>query len=50
MTRHLKRDLGMEPATPDISLFYLRRGEKLLKMSGIYVDECIHAGSSAFLR
>lgn len=49
MTRHLKEDLEMTQACLDISLFFKRVQGKLTGLSGMYVDDGIHAGNAKFL-
>lgn len=50
MKRHLKHDLRIEKAALDINIFYLRRNEKIIEMSSMYVDDGIHAGLNEFLK
>lgn len=49
MTNHLKEDLGMVQTALDISLFFKKIGERLVGISGTYVDDGIHAGTEEFL-
>ena len=50
MTNHLKKDLNMSQASLDISIFFKMIRGKLTGMSGMYVDDGIHAGNDEFLK
>ena len=50
MTNHLKNDLGMSQTSLDISLFFKMIRGKLAGMSGMYVDDGIHAGNDEFFK
>ena len=50
MTNHLKKDLNMSQASLYISFFFKMIRGKLAGMSGMYVDDGIHAGNDEFLK
>ena len=50
VTNYLKNDLKMSQTSLDISLFFKMISGKLAGMSGMYVDDGIHAGNDEFLK
>lgn len=49
MSNHLQKELGMQQASLDISLFYKHDGATIQGISGMYVDDGIHAGNDVFV-
>lgn len=50
MTNHLKEDIGMDPTDGDLSLFFKHVESKLIGMTGTYVDDSLHCGTTDFMQ
>ena len=48
LSSHLTNELDMVNCTGDLSLFFRRDGDSLSGVTGVYVDDQIHAGSPKF--
>ena len=50
ITRHLREDLNMNATVGDLSLFVKHIEDKLIGLTGIYVDDSLLCGNDAFLK
>lgn len=50
MARHLTDDLTMTPTALDVSLFFKTVRNQLSGLTGVYVDDSIHAGDVTFFK
>ena len=50
ISNHVTNDLGMTPTYIDNALFIKVEEDKLLGLTGIYVDDSIHSGTKDFIK
>jgi Reverse transcriptase (RNA-dependent DNA polymerase) len=50
LRHHHVQDLQMEPLDADPSLYFRSIGNRLISLSGVYVDDMLRCGTPAFLR
>lgn len=49
-TNHIKNDLGMDKTIGDLSLFTKNIYESFYGLSGVYIDDHLHAWNESFLK